>query len=729
MNRLQRAAFAAAALMTSPLLARTCLCLMTGVLVAQQPAESAPATQEPKPPAPGDPVLVTATRDARDPFLVPYSAEVIDSRQLRERGYRNTPQALRDLPGVMVQETSPGQGSPFLRGFTGYSNLFLIDGIRLNHAAFRAGPNQYWNTVDALGLDRIEVVMGPASTLYGSDAIGGTVQAFTRRPDQYARQGLAYGGMTYGRFASAENSIMGRGEFSIGQTWEDGARTGFLIGGSAKSFGDIEGGRGTGLQPETGYRENAVDFKIEHQVSPDERWVFFHHQLAQYDVPRTHSTIAGRSWRGTAVGTDRRRENDQDRSLSYVQYHRERLGGFVDAVRASLSWQQHEETTDRIRSNGAQDVQGFTVGSLGAWVQMDSKATSFGRFQWGIEFYRDHVDSFLRRSTPQPADWIQGPVADNARYDTLGIYLQDSIALGDRAELILGGRFTHVAADADKVRDPVTSTRTSLKDNWSQFTGNARLRYDLLPRHWNVFGGVSQGFRAPSLADLSSFELARSGEFEVPSLGLEPEHYLSYELGTKWRSESWSVRAAWFHTDVDDQIQRFPTGNTNSQGQNEITKANVGRGFIHGVELAAGYQATEELSLFAAGSWQYGRSKNFETAGGALTEEPMSRVMPLMVRLGARYDFWRERCWVESEVVHSAEQDKLSAADRRDTQRIPQGGTPGYTVWNLRCGWQVRDNASLDAAIENLTDYDYRVHGSGSNSLGRNLVLGMTVRF
>lgn len=715
------------------------------LLLAQDPTR--PPEAKPKPPAEQEqpdasgrpliatppqstgPVLVTATRDARDPFLLPYATEVVDTRRMRERGYRTTPQALRDLPSVMVQETSPGQGSPFLRGFTGYSNLFLIDGIRLNNSAFRSGPNQYWNTVDPLGLDRLEVVLGPAAALYGSDAVGGTVQAITRSPYRYSADGVAYGGSTYARHATAERSVMGRGEFSVGQTWADGTRTGFLIGGSAKSFGDLEAGRGMDTQPNTGYEERSFDFKVEHSLGKDERLVFLHQQLAQNDVPRTHRTNQARPYRGTTVGTDRQLDLDQDRTLTYLQYHKSGMGGFLDGVHASLSWQQQEEEQDRVRSNGAQDWQGFTVGSLGAFVQFDSSMTPLGRWNWGIEYYRDQVDSFLRRSTPQAADRIQGPVADNAYYNLFGVYLQDSIPLGEATEVILGGRWTYAEANADKVRDPVTANQIAVEEDWSRFTGNARVRHDLIPRRWNVYGGVSQGFRAPSLADLSSFETARSGEFEIAAPNLGAEKYLSYEIGTKVQTADWTARAAWFYTDIDDLVQRFPTGNVNGSGQSEVTKANVGSGHVQGVEATLGWMFMTDTTLFGAGSWQYGRVLNYETAGTELRYEPLSRVMPLMYRGGVRYEPFGRGFWVETEIVRSEAQTRLSAGDRRDTQRIPPGGSAAYTLWNVRFGWQINPQTTLDVALENLTDYDYRVHGSGTNSPGRNLVLGLAVAF
>ena len=93
---------------------------------------------------------------------------------------RTLPEAFRELPGVHVQKTSNGQGSPFIRGFTGFRTLALIDGVRFNNSTFREGPNQYWSNIDAMSLDHLELIPGQGSVLYGSDAIGGTMNVFTR---------------------------------------------------------------------------------------------------------------------------------------------------------------------------------------------------------------------------------------------------------------------------------------------------------------------------------------------------------------------------------------------------------------------------------------------------------------------------------------------------------------------------------------------------------------------
>lgn len=667
-------------------------------------------------------------RSEQDPFLVPRAIDVITGERLQRGNYRTTPQALRELPSVLVQETAPGQGSPFLRGFTGYQNLLLIDGVRLNNSTFRSGPNQYWSTIDPWSLDRIEVLRGPASTLYGSDAIGGTVQVFTRSPSSYQASGVRYGGSLFGRYASAEDAIGARAEVQVGITHSDGLRTGVLLGGDARAFGEVEGGRATGLQPETDHDETAFDFKVEHWLAPHTKLVLLHQEMAQDNVPRTHATIFGESFGGTTVGTDLRRDLDQNRRLTYLQYHRTHMDGPVQGVRASVSWHTQRELEERITNTSSQRAQAFEVGTVGAFLQLDSDLGTFGKLTYGVDWYHDNVNSWFRRvGTPQASDPIQGQVANDASYDLYGVFVQDVVSFSRDVELQLGVRYTGAQMDADSVRDPA-GNKIAISDDWDSVAANAHLRIGIV-EHWQMYGGVSQGFRTPSLSDLTSFDVARSGEQEVPTPGLDPEHYIGYEVGTKVRTGRLTSQLAYYYTDIEDQILRFPTGAVNASNQPIVTKANVGEGYVQGLELQYDWEFLTRTSLFGTNSWQYGRVSNFNQNGTQRGEEFVSRLMPFTSLIGLRWEDAEGRFHAETMVVRAEDAEKTSAGDNRDTQRIPPGGTPGYTIWNLRCGWQLDDRTSLELACENVTDVDYRVHGSGSNSPGRNFVVGMRTVF
>jgi len=657
--------------------------------------------------------FVTATKSALDPLAVPYSTSVVTSEELARRLPRTLPEALSFLPGVSVQATGYGQGSPYLRGFTGYSTLLLVDGIRLNNSVFRSGPNQYWATVDPLALERLEVVRGPSSVLYGSDALGGTLNAFTRSPYTYG-EGFRYGGSALYRYASADSSDVGRLELasSFGRT------TGILVGADRKLYDDLEAGGDTDTQRNTGYDEWAGDAKLEHFLDEKTRLVLAAQRFQQFDAPRTHRTLFAESFEGTTVGTDRRHDFDQSRTLSYLQLHAEDQGGALDSLHASLSWQEQSETLSRVTGGGSASNQGFDVGTLGFFAFAGSETAS-GAWTYGIDYYRDHVDSFSSSST------IQGPVADDATYDLFGAFVQDELELGEQTTVTLGGRFNRAEVDAESVLDPLTSTQTTVADDWSAFVGSVRFLHRLKDEAVHLFGGVSQGFRAPNLSDLTRLDSARSGEFEIPSPGLDPEYTTQYELGLKTRNPRVSSQLAVFYTVLDDLILRRPTGNVNGSGQSEVVKENVGDGYVYGLEAEGALALGGDWELFSGATFTEGKVHTFPTSAPVTDEEYLDKLMPFMAQLGTRWE--RDGRWFEFVVQGAGDADRLSTADTLDTQRIPPGGTPGYIVLNTRGGFRIGRYAALQLGLENLLDEDYRVHGSGLNMPGRSLLVGLSL--
>ena len=125
-------------------------------------------------------LVVTAQRSAKPRLASTDAIEVLHQKHIQSRQMRSAPEAIALLPGVFVQKTNHGGGSPMLRGLTGNQTLLLMDGIRLNNATYRYGPNQYFNTIDLFSLEKIEVLRGSGAVQYGSDALGGVIQAFSR---------------------------------------------------------------------------------------------------------------------------------------------------------------------------------------------------------------------------------------------------------------------------------------------------------------------------------------------------------------------------------------------------------------------------------------------------------------------------------------------------------------------------------------------------------------------
>ena len=672
-----------------------------------------------------DEIIVTATRSELSIGDAPFSVSTLTDSTLREkRQVRTIPESLRELPGIMVQKTAHGQGSPFIRGFTGFRNLLLIDGIRLNNSVFRDGPNQYWNTVDPLSVSRMEVVRGPSSVLYGSDAIGGTVQVLSRGyGDLDAVEG--FDGNAYYRYADAESSNVYRLEMGYG------AANGFsaYAGGSYKDFGNLDVAD-LGEQRNTGYDEKDVDARLEYELAGGSRLILAHQWVDQDDAWRTHRTIFGESWQGTNVGNEQKRALDQERRLTYLQWREGELFGFMEEVSASVSYHEQDEEQDRIRSDGRRDNQGFEVDTTGLWLQA-STLSRFGRWTYGAEWYHDDVDSYRRDYAADgslTAIRPQGPIADDSEYDTYAAFVQDQVPVTDRLSFILGGRYTRAELDAGTVVDPESGDTFSMNEDWSEVTGSARATYLLDDAgDFRLYGGLSQGFRAPNLSDLTRLSTARSNEIETPVENLDPEEFLTYEIGIKVGRDRWWGEASYYYTDIDEMIIRTPTGEV-IDGENEVTKKNAGDGHVEGVELQLGYRLTDALTWFGNGTWMDGEVDTFPTSEPVKVTETMDREMPLTLHTGLRWTGVDGRLWLEGLVSYAEEQDDLSTRDQGDTQRIPPGGTPDYTVFTLRSHYQVTRHLGIALALENITDEDYRIHGSGLNEPGRNLVMTLSWR-
>jgi hemoglobin/transferrin/lactoferrin receptor protein len=224
-------------------------------------------------------------------FEVPALVSVADAATVQGLFQSRTlPDALGELPGVAVQKTAYGQGSPYIRGYTGFRNVMLVEGIRLNNSVFRDGPEPVLE-------HRGPVLHGPRRG--GARAgLGALRQRRGRRRGQRAcpisRRGrpASRPGRLY-RYSSAENSNVARAEAG----WKgDGLRA--LGGYTYKDFGDLEGGGDVGVQRKTGYGENAADVRIEYDVGDATTLIAGYQFVDQDEAWRTHRTIYGLSWRG-----------------------------------------------------------------------------------------------------------------------------------------------------------------------------------------------------------------------------------------------------------------------------------------------------------------------------------------------------------------------------------------------------------------------------------------------
>lgn len=669
-----------------------------------------------------DPVVVTASGLEEKPLDTAFWVDELDSEDVVKRSARTLPDLLSELPGVYIQKTSYGQGSPFIRGFTGYHNLLLVDGVRLNNAAFRSGPNQYWNTIDAQSLASAELVRNQGSVLYGSDAVGGTLQVFSKGP-AYAESGSLTAGKVYGRYATAEQSYLGRVEGSVSEA----GKYGFYLGGTWKDFGDIRAA-GLGELPHTGYGEWDIDTKFEAWLNPDHKLTLYHQQVHLDDAWRTHRTIYGKSWLGTSVGSEKVHSFDQDRWLTYLKLEGILDNAWADDYSFTLSHHRQSEDRDRVRKDDRFDFEGFDIDSYGAALDL-TKDLQWTAAAYGVSYYQDRASTYSDRYNADGSfnkSAIQGPVGDDGIYHLASAYVNTITPLGPKVDADLGARYTFAKADIGHVEEVGTGNDISIQDTWNNVVGSARLVYKPDDRI-RLFSGVSQAFRAPNFSDLSRLDANRSNEIETPSPGLDPEKFITYELGVRGDWDYARGEVSYYYTQIRSIILRAPTGAI-VDDLFEVTKKNSEGGHVHGVDFHGEFDVCDTVSLFGGFGWMDGVVNGYPTSEPRTEEEPMSRLMPTQGFVGVR---WApcEKLNLEA-LVHIADrQDRLSASDLLDTQRFITDGTPGYTTATFRAVWTPVDRLLITAGVENAFDEAYRIHGSGQNEPGVNFIFGLEKSF
>lgn len=662
------------------------------VCAARAGAADPSASQHPLPE-----LVVTATSHAEETFRVPQFAGTVPREEIERRIPSTTPDLLNREAGILVQKTNLGGGSVFIRGVTGKQILLLVDGIRLNNSLYRFGPHQYLNTVDPNTIERLEVVRGPMSVLYGSDAMGGTVNVITRGRTEYDRP-KDVGGMLYGKYGSAATERAGRVQLEANL-----GTVGALAGGTYRAFGDLRGGGDVGVQEPTGYDEVDADLKVNWRPSALHEWTAATQFVRQFDVPKTSEVTLG--------GKLKYDYEPQRRLLTYLRYEgREPVGGWLHGVRVTLSHNLQEEGEEVIPEDPTVETKEENgANTLGATVLFFSDLGRFGRLTYGADFYQDWISSTkeaINLATGESRD-VRSAFPDGSTYRTLGLYVQDELPILDRLTLLVGGRYSYVKTEGE-LADPETGDRNDLSLETDNLSGMAHLRLEMLPWLSGVFG-VAQAFRAPNMEDF--FGKVDFVE-EIPNTDLEAERSINYEFGLKARHPRFTGNVFYFLSDYDDLIGRVQT-------EAGIQRRNIGEARIQGVELDFRVFLPLDLTLFGTYSWIEGTDR--------ARDEPLRRIPPMMGTAGIRYAP-TDRYWVEALGFFAGRQDRLSPGDI-DDPRIPEGGTPEYAVFNLGGGGRIWRELEATLWIENLGDVKYKTHGSGIYFPGINAMLGLRYAF
>lgn len=654
-----------------------------------------------------DRIQVTATRRPESAFDVPVATTVVGSDQIDA----SAPQVAMDLlhgePGTFVQQTTPGQAVVIVRGLKGSEVLHLVDGFRLNTAFFRNAPNQYMALVDSQALDRIEVVRGPSGTLYGSDAMGGVVQLFTREP-RYSGADWRSEGRVRLIYASADESLLSRVSAAAGN--ED-----FSLSGGA-TYQDVDnlrvgGGRELAY---TNLTARAGDAKLLWKFAPGHELMLQAQVLTQPKTPRHDELVA--SFGQTRPNSSTFFFEPQERQFAQARWIWQADTAAFDGLEAHLGW-QHIDDDRRSRDFGSvnEDRERNSSDLLGLTAQFH-KLIGAHYLTYGFEIYQDQIDSLRERRninsnviSARPARFPNG-----STMDTSAIYVADDWEVSERMDIYGGLRWNRA-----EVSLPPVINGIGVDISPSDWSGHLGLRYGL-SEGVNLVANYGRGFRAPNVFDLGTFGDRPSNRFNIPTSDLKSETVDTFDIGLKWSGEQVEAELVAYTSSYTDKITSVLTGEVTSSGRLITQNRNVTELDLYGFEAGLRWYATDALEGYATATYTRGDEK---FAGDQYAAD---RIPPMFGKLGA---VWRpsSRWSFEAYSFYATRQDRLSPRDLIDPRINPQG-TAGWATVNLRAGYAVSDALSLSLRAENIGDVRYREHGTGLDEPGRNFIFTLDWR-
>lgn len=654
-------------------------------------------------------IQVTATRRAEPAFEVPNATSIATFAEIRASAPQTVMDALRRHPGMYVQQTTPGQGVVIVRGLKGSEVLHVVDGFRLNNAIFRNAPNQYVALVDSQALARIEAVRGPMSGLYGGDAMGGVVQMLSWEPGfdtpDWSAEGLVRS--TYG---TADDSTLTRLQAAAG-------RRGFAIGGGF-TYQDVKARRVGGGEelPYTSYSARAADLKTSAEVARGHEVTVSVQYAEQPRTPRYDELTPGYG---------------QDHPNSAVYWFAPQRRDFVQlrwrASEPAALWETAELQVGRQALRDDRETRDY--GSIALDSERNLDVTNGVAFQatrtwrgdhhltWGGDWYQDDIESSRDRTNiVTGVVTVRAPrFPDGSSMSQWGLFLADDWSVNPRVDLLASLRLNQASTDL-----PASGGFTAVAVDDTGWSGNLSLAYKLND-DWRVVTNLGRGFRSPNVFDLGTFGDRPGGRFNLPNAELEPETVTTLDAGVKWSTGRLQGELIGYYSWYRDKITSVLTGEVTPTGRLVVQSRNAASLDLYGAEFALRAQLTDTVDLHGTLTWTVG-DETF-----ADVEYPADRIPPLNGSAGV---LWRPRPAVtlDAYAAFAGMQDRYSPRDQVDP-RLRPGGTPGWTTWNVRLGWEPTEQVSTSLQLSNLADHRYREFGSGLDAPGFGCSLVLELRF
>jgi len=689
---------------------------------------------------------------------IPQKIESIDARTI----VFGNPQTSADLLGhsgkVFVQKSQLGGGSPMIRGFATNRLLLSVDGVRMNNAIFRGGNIQNVISIDPFTVKNTEVIFGPGSVIYGSDAIGGVMNFFTQKPRFSFTDSFTFSGKANYRIATANKENTAHVDFNLGQQkWASYTSVTY------NNFADLimgKNGPGSYLRNYYVRRENGTDVLMENtdpgkQVSSGydqanflQKFTFKPNRLWKYDLGLYYSKTSDYSRYDRLIRPNRKGDGLRSAEWFYgpqkwlmgnMQITKQGQNKFYDGVKLTAAYQHFEESRNE---RSFQDVNRFTalekVDAVSINLDFENKKIGDLKLYYGTEYIFNKVNS--KGSQKNIETGVMAGAAsrypDGATWQTFAGYINGEYRLKPNFTVLSGARYSQVWVDArfDKTYFPFPFDEADLITG--AFTGS--MGFSWFPKaNLQVTLNGSTGFRAPNIDDIGKIFDSEPGSVVVPNPDLEPEYAYNAEMGIRKNfKDKLVLKGAAFYTYlVDALVRRDFTFNGARDflynGELSTVQAiqNAAKAYVYGLELGLEAFFGKQWSVLANLTLTKGTEEDDDG-----NDTPARNAPPTYGDFHLVWQNQKLKADVFFNYNGEISYDNLALSERSKDYLydIDAHGNPFSPSWhtlNFRSQYQISNALRLTVSLENITNQRYRPYSSGIAAPGTNLILGLGYRF
>lgn len=703
-------------------------------------------------------VVMSVSKWEQQKKNIPQKIESIDARTIAFTNPQTSADLLQNSGKVFVQKSQLGGGSPMIRGFATNRLLLSVDGVRMNNAIFRGGNIQNVISIDPFTIKNTEVIFGPGSVIYGSDAIGGVMNFLTHKPRLSFTDSLTFSGNVNYRFSSANNENTAHVDFNLGQQkWA--SYTSFTF----NDFDDLVMGRhgpDSYLQNNFVVRQNGTDALVANndprkqvptgydQINFLQKFTFKPNNTWNYDLGLYYSETSDysrfdRLIRPNAEGDGLRSAEwfygPQKWFMGNFQITKKGKNKFYDGVKLTTAYQFFEESRN---SRDYQSVDLHTtreqVDALSVNLDFENKKIGNLRLYYGAEYIFNKVDSQGSQENIDTNEVVGAAsrYPDGATWQTFAGYINGEYQIKPNFTLLSGARYSQVWVDAqfDTTFFPFPFEEADLITG--AFTGS--LGFSWFPKaDLQITLNGSTGFRAPNIDDIGKVFDSEPGSVVVPNPELEPEYAYNAEIGVRKNFEDKLVlKGAAFYTYLVDALVRRDfafNGETEIVYNGELSNVqaiqNAAKAYVYGFELG--------LEAFLDENWSL--VSNFTLTEGTEEDDsgvdtPARHVAPTF---GDVHLIWQnQKLRADMFLNYNGEIsfNNLALSERSkpfiyDTDTNGNPFSPSWYTLNFRSQYQISNAFKATVSLENITDQRYRTYSSGIVAPGLNLILGLGYSF